>query len=353
MLLLTIYIFIALGFSFICSIAEAVLLSVTTGYISLLEVDGKKVGKTWRHLKDDIDKPLSAILTLNTIAHTAGAAGAGAQATVVFGSAALGIFSAVLTLLILVFSEIIPKTLGATYWRELAPVTANVLRWLVIALYPFVLMSKKLTGSLSHDNTLTGFSRDEFAALAEQGGKEGQLEGSETRILRNLLLLRDMPVKEVMTPRPVIFSLEQNSLVSEFCEQHHAEPFSRIPVYEQTPDNVIGFVLRSDLMLAQVNGEGDQVLKKYLRELPALSEVTTLMSAFELLAEQRSHLALIVNEYGVVVGLVTLEDIFETLVGIEITDEVDKTTDLQQLARRFGRRRARSYGLDEDSTQTD
>jgi CBS domain containing-hemolysin-like protein len=236
--------------------------------------------------------------------------------------------------------------LGANYWRQLAPITALFLRWLILLLYPFVVLSKKLTGSLAHENTLTGFSRDEFAALAELGVKEGKLEGSETRILRNLLLLRDMPVKEVMTPRLVVFSLDQKILISDFCENYHGEPFSRIPIYDEQPENVTGFVLRSELILAQVNGEGNRPLKDYQRDILALTEVATLLSAFELLVAQRSHLALVVDEYGGVDGLLTLEDIFETLLGLEITDELDKTADMQQLARRFGRRRARALGVD-------
>ena len=164
-----------------------------------------------------------------------------------------------------------------------------------------------------------------------------------------------MPVKEVMTPRPVVFSLEHTESVQSFCEQHQNEPFSRIPIYDQNPEQVTGFVLRSEIMQAQVNGDSDKQLKEFQRELPALTEVTTLMNAFELLAEQRSHIAIVVDEYGGVDGLVTLEDIFETLLGLEITDEVDKTKDLQLLARRFGRLKARSYGLsraDEDEIES-
>lgn len=348
MLLLFIYIFIALGFSFLCSIAEAVLLSVTTAYISLLERDGKVAGTRLRDLKEDINSPLAAILTLNTIAHTMGAAGAGAQAAAVFGSAYIGVVSGVLTLLILIFSEIIPKSLGAHYWRQLAPATAFGLYWLVKGLYPFVVLAKKLTGSLTQGPTLKGFSREEFKVMAELGGSEGQLEDRETSILKNLLLLRDMQVKDVMTPRPVLFSLPQDLAVTEFFENYEREPFSRILVYDDDRDKVTGFVLRSDLLLAQARGESDEHLRRYRRELPALVEAISVLRAFEELLEQRTQVMLVVNEYGGIEGLITLEDIFETLLGLEIIDEVDKTEDLQQLARRFGRLRARSMGLKDE-----
>lgn len=348
MTLLIIYVAIALGVSFLCSVAEAVLLSVSTAYTSVLEKKGKRSGKLLRAMKQDVDRPLSAILTLNTIAHTAGAAGAGAQATVVYGSSALGIFSAILTLLILVFSEIIPKTLGAHYWRQLAPITAHALHWMIILLYPFVVMAQKLTGSLTHGPNIKGFNREEFAVMAEIGESEGQLEDRESRILRNLLRLRDMRAKDVMTPRPVVFSLPQRLTVQDFFTDHENEPFSRIPIYAETQDQVTGFVLRSDLISAQLRGEAINSLSEYRRELPALVGAISLLRVFEDMLEQHAHMMLVVDEYGGVEGLISQEDIFETLLGMEIVDEVDKTSDMQKLARRYGRRRERAMGLKRD-----
>lgn len=345
MLLLAFYIFVALFFSFVCSIAEAVLLSVSQAYIRVLQQEKKRAGVLLQQLKQDIDRPLAAILTLNTIAHTMGAAGAGAQAALVFGEVYMGLISALLTLMILVFSEIIPKTLGAHYWRQLAPLVAYFLPGLVKVLYPFVWLAKKLTSAVSQENAIKGFNRQEFAAMAELGKFEGELEDRESHILHNLLRLREMRVTDIMTPRPVLFSLPQQLSVTDFFVGHEKEPFSRILLYDENPDQVLSFVLKSDLLLAQVDGKSDLKLGDFERELAALGNTSSVWQAFEEMLTQCSQIVLIVNEYGVVEGIVTLEDIFESLLGLEIMDEVDKTKDLQELARRFGRRRARAMGL--------
>ncbi len=349
MLLLIIYILIALGFSFLCSIAEAVLLSVSSAHVALLVKQGKKSGKLLRTLKADINQPLAAILTLNTIAHTVGAAGAGAQAVKVFGSAYVGVASAVLTLLILIFSEIIPKTLGAHYWRQLAPLTAVTLKGLVWILYPFVKLSEQLTRGLTHGPTLAGFSRSEFAAMAELSVKEGQLAPRESTILKNLLRLRKTPIADAMTPRTVVFSLPEESTVAEFFEQHGQVRFSRIPIYAENQDQVTGFVLRSDLLLAQARGNGENPLKTYLRTLPALLDKMSMSQAFDEFMRLRAHIMLVVDEYGGLKGLLSLEDLLETLLGLEIVDEGDNAVDMQQLARRLWRRRAKEMGLEIDN----
>lgn len=344
MLLLIVYIFIALGFSFYCSIAEAVLLSVTRPYIGLLEKENEKNGKLLKKLKDDINRPLAAILTLNTIAHTMGAAGAGAQATLVFGNAYLGVVSAVLTLLILVFSEIIPKTLGAHYWRSLAVPVAKSLKLLVGMLYPFVILSEKLTSSLTHDETAK-ITRNELAAMADLGAREGQLAGHESRILKNLFLLRETPIKAIMTPRSVVFSLPAKISVENYINQYNSVRFSRIPIYDEHPDHITGFVLRNDLLLAHARGNSSTELNNYNREIKALSATTSVLQAYEHLLDARGHILLVIDEYGGMMGIVTLEDILETLLGLEIIDESDKIPDMQQLARRLWKRRAQEMGL--------
>jgi CBS domain containing-hemolysin-like protein len=347
MTLLIIYVAIALGFSFLCSIAEAVLLSVTSAYIALLEEEGHASGAILHELKDNINQPLSAILTLNTIAHTAGAAGAGAQAAAVFGSNYLGVASAILTLMILVFSEIIPKTLGATYWRQLAPATAYGLKFLVWILYPFVKMSEWLTRGMTEGPTLSGFSRQEFAAMAELSAEEGELGRQESQVVKNLLALQDTPVHAAMTPRTVIFSLSDRTTVEEFFHRYEQEPFSRIPIYAgDDTDNVTGFVLRSDLLLAQARGNNRKLLENYRRDMPSVPETLTLRRAFNRAQKTRAHMMLVVDEYGDMQGILTLEDIIETLLGLEIVDESDSTIDMQDLARRKWRRRARDMGLD-------
>ena len=350
MILLTVYILIALGFSFYCSIAEAVLLSVTRPYITLVEKENEKNGRLLLALKDDINRPLAAILTLNTIAHTMGAAGAGAQATLVFGSAYLGIVSGILTLLILVFSEIIPKTLGAHYWRKLAVPTAHSLKFLVWILYPFVILSEKLTQGLTHEENVK-VTRNEMAALAELGEREGQLASYESRILKNLFLLEETSIKDIMTPRPVVFSLSDHLKVSDFFEQHDSIRFSRIPIYNRHPDYITGFVLRSDLLLAQARGNSDSTMQNYAREIKAVGEETSVLSAYEYLLDSRSQIMLVTDQYGSMLGIVTLEDILETLLGLEIVDEGDEIPDMQQLARKLWKRRAQKMGINNDENR--
>ncbi len=345
MFLLIVYVMIALGFSFLCSIAEAVLLSVTTPHITLMQQEGRRAGVLLAKLKENVNSSLAAILTLNTIAHTVGAAGAGAQAAQVFGSAYLGVASGVLTLLILVFSEIIPKTLGAHYWKQLAPATAYTLRVLIWLLYPFVKLSEILTKGLAHGPGLIGFNRAELSAMAELSAEEGQLNPQESRILQNVLKLREMRVTDVMTPRPVVFFLSDELTVGEFFHKYGSERFSRIPVYTGEPGHFSGFVLRSDLLLAQARSNSDKPLSIYRRELPVMPASTSLSRAFDEFLHQRAHIMMIVDEYGGVKGILTLEDILETLLGLEIVDEGDATPDMQQLARRLWRKRAGEMGL--------
>ena len=344
MVLLVTYVLVALGFSFLCSIAEAVLLSVTSAHIALLEKQGKPAGPLLRSLKNDVNKPLAAILTLNTIAHTVGAAGAGAQAAQVFGNAYVGVISAILTLLILVFSEIIPKTLGAHYWRELSSVTGFTLKYLIIILYPFVKLAEKLTGSLTHGVTLSGFSREEFVALADLSYQEGQIAEQESKILTNLLRLRETHVSVAMTPRTVVFSLPETVTVEEFFHKYEQRTFSRIPIYKNEPENIVGFVFRSDLLLAQARGNGANALSNYQHAITATLESTSLAHVLNELLTLRVHMMLVVDEYGGVEGIVTLEDVLETLIGLEIVDEKDEAVDMQKEAKRLWRRREEKRG---------
>jgi CBS domain containing-hemolysin-like protein len=343
MLLLITYVLIALVFSFLCSVAEAVLLSVTVGYIAQKEKEGKPVGKKLRILKEDVNRPLAAILTLNTIAHTVGAAGAGAQATAIFGSSYLGVISAVLTFLILIFSEIIPKTLGAYYWQALAPVTAEGLRILVWLMYPFVKMSEYLTRSMTTDQAvgLKGFNREELASMAELSWKTGLLKKQESKIVMNLLSLHDAKAANAMTPRTVVFSIAESMTVAEYFEQHETEPFSRVPIYDDNSDNVSGFVLRDDLLMALARGETELPVSSFSRELITITNTTPLSKVFDTFLEQRSNILLVVNEYGDIEGILTLEDVLEAILGVDLVDEVDRSKNMQELARRFWRRRSR------------
>ena len=336
MTLLIIYVLIAVGFSFLCSIAEAVILSVDAPYLAGKEQEGKKSAPILKRLKENISEPLAVILTLNTIAHTMGAAGAGAQAAHLFGNAYIGLISGVLTLIILVFSEIIPKALGAQYWRSLAPATAHALRFLIKVLYPFVWLSNHLTSWFTPKDSEGVFNREEYAALADVGEQEGELDSQEAKVLKNLFLLRDSTVHSVMTPVSVIFSMPAEATCADYLDKARANRFSRVPLIEGI-DDFVGFVLRSDVLLAIANGEEDKKLKELIRDLPAILDKFSVLKALDDFAEEKHHIRLVVNEHGDGMGLLTLEDILESLIGLEIVDETDSVADMQQLARRLHR----------------
>lgn len=344
--LLVLYALIALGFSFFCSIAEAVLLSVSPSYIATLQDARPRAAERLRQMKANVDRPLAAILSLNTIAHTVGAAGVGAEAARIWGSSAVGYASAAMTLLILVLSEIIPKTIGAVYWRQLAPITAQSLKVLIWLLIPLVWLSEMLTKIIAGGRKPEVVTREELAATAAMSSETGELEADEHRILTNLLRLRSLRVKDIMTPRTVIFAFSQNKTVGEVLAEHPSLPVSRIPVFERSIDNATGFVLKTDLLLAQANNQPETKLTDLLRPLKTISPTASLTDAMELLLNQREHIAIVVDEYGGTDGLVTMEDLIETLLGIEIVDEADKHEDMQRVARRKWKARMEAVGLD-------
>ncbi len=350
MTLLIFFLVLAIGVSFFCSIAEAVLLSVRPSYVATLDQQGDPRAKTLQKLRDNLDRPLAAILTANTIAHTVGAAGVGAQAAVLFGNEYLGVISGVLTLLILVFSEIIPKTLGATYWKQLAPTFGRLIDGLTILLLPFVWLSALLTRLLAPSG-VSGFtfSREEMEAMAEIGATEGVLEAKELKIVKNLMDLQQLSVRDIMTPRSVVFSVSADMKVKDFFAEHQKNPFSRIPLYKDGIDDVTRYVLKSDLFAAQAKDEFDRPLSDFEREFLALPDILSASACFDRLTQERSHIALVVDEYGSMVGLVTLEDVLETLIGLQITDELDTVEDMQALAHKRWRERMQDIGVDPDS----
>ncbi len=331
MFLLTIYVSVAIGVSFICSVLEAVLLSLTPSYLAQLRQQSHPSAERLAQLKADIDRPLASILTLNTIAHTIGAASAGAQAAVVFGNQWLGVFSAVLTLGILVLSEIVPKTIGATYWRQLAPISAVILSWMVWLLTPFVWFSQQITKRLARNIEVPRL-RDELSAMALLANENGELAEGESKILNNLLTISNVQVTHVMTPRTVLFRVNAELTINQFLLEHRDTPFSRPLIYSQHTDNILGFVHRLELFKLQQNGQGNKPLGEVMRPIHVLLNTQSLPKAFEQMLQKRLQLALVVDEYGTVQGLLTLEDIVEHLLGEEIIDEADKTTDMQKLA---------------------
>ncbi|MDO6613135.1 CNNM domain-containing protein [Shewanella sp. 1_MG-2023] len=343
MITLIIIVFIAIAISFLCSVFEAVLLSVTPSYIANLAKTNPKAAKRLDKQKQNVESPLVSILTLNTIAHTVGAAVAGAQAAKVFGDEMLGVFSGVLTFLILFFSEIIPKTLGANYWRSLASPVSLILVWMERATKPLIWMSSQVTKLMGKGDE-GQYIRQEMSAMAEIGRQSGELDKQESAILTQMLSVKEMPVSAIMTPRTVMFKLPIHLSQGEFVTQFLAKPFTRIPVYQDDPDNIIGYVNRNNIIQAEryTPKESIGVLKKNLLVIP---ETAKILPIFELMIKRNTKIAMIVDEYGSGEGIVTLEDIVESLLGLEIVDSNDPVTDMQQLARKLWSTRMKHKGI--------
>lgn len=345
MTLLLVYISIALGVSFLCSVMEAVLLSITPGFVSAAQKQRPPFGNRLKDMKEDVERPLAAILSLNTIAHTVGAAGAGAQAAAVFGDAFVGIISAVLTFLILVLSEIIPKTLGAVYWRKLAPAVVWLLVPTIWIMWPLVIMARGLTRLMAPATKRKRISRDEFLALADLGVREGVVSMEDSRILNNLFQLKELTAGDIMTPRTVVFSLPQQMTVGEAMERYPDMVFSRIPVYGDNREAVTGFVLKQDIFLQAAHDQHHLLLGELKRPAGMVPADTVLQQLLDHFLAQRNHMAFVLDDYGGLSGVVTLEDLLETLLGMEIMDEVDTVADMQALARRKWQQRAEKLGI--------
>jgi CBS domain containing-hemolysin-like protein len=348
-LLLIIYVLLALVFSFLCSVAESVLLSITPSYIEGQKERRPKHAVLLKRLRqDNVDRSLAAILTLNTISHTVGAIGAGAKATVVFGSAWFGLFSAVMTLLILFLSEIVPKTLGAVYWSKLVGPISYFVNTLIVVLYPIVWISERLTKFISHGKDIHIFSRDEFIAMAQVGVETGHIRDKESRIIRNIFRFESLKVDDIMTPRAVIFALPEDMKITDSLKQVTQNPFSRLPLYATRIDDITGFALKADVLINAAHERGDEKLKALKREILVVPESVSLIAMLERFLKDRQHIAIVVNEHGGTDGLVTLEDLIETLMGMEIMDETDDVEDMRALARKQWKVRAKAMGLDAD-----
>lgn len=346
MALLILYFFIAVITSFICSILEAALLSITPSYIASKVTEGKSFAKTLQKFKNNIDTPLAAILTVNTFANTIGAVGVGVQAQKLWGNEYLSITSAILTISILIFSEIIPKTLGANYWKNLAPIVPHFLKGLIYSpFYPIIILAKFLTNLLQKDKKQSVLSRSEFHAMAEIGIKEGIFKEEESKILMNLMVFNKISVKNIMTPRTVVFAAEDHLLIKDFFEKNDTIRFSRIPVFKDDIDNITGYVLKDDIMQNIIEEKHSITLKKLSREIKVVSEQMPIIRLFYKLIEEKEHIAMVVGEYGEMVGIVTMEDIIETLLGTEIMDEFDNIEDMQEQAKQIWERRAKRLGL--------
>ncbi|MFI1772709.1 CNNM domain-containing protein [Thalassobellus citreus] len=373
MALLLFYGIISIFFSFLCSILEAVLLSVTPTFINVKKKENKGYATDLETLKKDVDRPLIAILTLNTIAHTVGAILVGVQAKVayteLYGSQTtsflgiefteeimVGVVSSIMTLLILVASEIIPKTIGATYWKSFANFTTKALKILIFPLkWTGILwllqLTTKLIGGKGHHGSV--LSREDFHVMTDMAHEEGVFLESESKVIKNLLTFKDVMAKNVMTPRTVMKVEDDNTTVEDFFKRNLNLRFSRIPIYSDNPDNIKGLVLKDEVFKEMALGNGSKKLLDLKRHIIIINRDLPIPKLFEQLVETRNHMALVVDEYGTVSGLVTMEDVIETLLGLEIMDESDNVSDLQHQARKNWEARAKKLGIIENPKTED
>ncbi len=331
MTLLFVYFFLAVVVSFCCSVMEAVMLSTTSVYVRATIKKKKTYGNLLKSLKSQVNRPLSAILTLNTFANMVGAAGVGAQVHTLYGSKFVTLASIVLTLVILIVSEIIPKTIGANYWRTLAPLVTYLVTALIFALYPAVWFSEKLNRLLTRKK-VTSITREDMIVTAEMGASEGAIGQKESRVIKNLLMLDTLKVSEIMTPRAVILAFEKKIKIKEAMEKNQPIRFSRVPVYEGSLDQVVGFIHRYKILEAYSHDLFDISLEEYMKPIHSIPDQISVAAVLDQFIKRKEHIFIAVDSYGVLTGLVTLEDAVETLLGVEIVDEFDSVADMRQYA---------------------
>ncbi len=317
--------------SFICSLLEAVFLSISPAAVAMMVKENHRSGRLMEHLKENIDRPISAILTLNTLSHTLGSATIAAKVQELYGSTTVTFFSIVLTFCILIFSEILPKIIGATYWKILSPFAAYTIQFMIFCLFPIVRFSE-LLGKLFARPDTASVTREEMLVTAELGVEDGTIHKKESNIIKNLLMLDSMFVSDIMTPRSVMFALEADESVEEIGNRYKPIRFSRIPVYDSNLDNIIGLTHRYKVLEALSADQHKLKIREITTSINSVPERMTVAGVIDLFVKRKEHLALAVDEYGIVTGLVTLEDAIETLLGVEIVDEFDNITDMRQYA---------------------
>lgn len=319
--------------SFVCSILEAALMSVPISYITMREDEGYKPARLMKMFKTDSSRPLAAILSLNTIANTIGAAGVGQQANIVFGSRWFGLVSAVTTILILVFSEIIPKTIGTTHCKALMGPVAKVIRILIFALYPIVVSVEWLQKLITPKDRETAVSREEVGAMADVAEESGELDEDENEIIQNLINMDEITAADAMTPRVVASIAPESMTVKSFYRDKRFQHHSRIPVYDGNDEYITGYVLRTEVLQLLVEDKFDTKLGEIRRDIASFTEDTTLDVIWDEMLSKDEQISVIINEYGSFQGILSLEDVIETILGDEIVDERDAVRDMQQLAR--------------------
>lgn len=333
MTLILLYLFGALTVSFLCSVLEAVLLSTPISFISMKESQGVKNAALLMKYKTNVDRPVAAILTLNTVAHTIGAAGVGSESVKVFGEAYFGIISAILTLLILVLSEIIPKTIGASYWRTLAIPSTTIIRLMIVITYPLVWISEVITRCFSPKIQPLTVSREEVAAMVNVGTDEGVIEMAENKAIQNFLKLSNVCAKEIMTPFVVVASVTKNTSLKDFYDNKALASFSRVPVYDSDREFITGYVRRASVLEMLTQDKFTMTVGEISRPILVFPETAKVSDIWQKLLEKKEHISVITDEYGCMRGIVTMEDVIETMLGVEIVDECDTIEDMQTLAR--------------------
>ena len=335
MLLLT-YFFIAIGVSFLCSILEAVLLSITPSHIEVIKQKNLKLGTLMNLQKEKIDFSIGAILTLNTFAHTLGASGVGAEAAHLFGSEYMFYISAVLTLLILVLSEIIPKTLGAYYWKNLSGFTTRTIKFITFLTYPILFVLNKITALIT-PHKKESFSKDELLATIEIAAKKGLLKENEGDVIGNLLKLKQLKVKDIYTPRKVVFTLQKKNFLNSFLEKEKIDfaklkEFSRVPIFNKDIDDIVGVVISKEIFHDYIQNEYENK-EDLIKPVFHINENISISKLIDMFIQKKEHLFVVTDNYGQTEGIVTLEDAMETLLGVEIVDELDLTVDMRKKAK--------------------
>ncbi len=332
--LLIFYALMAVGVSFLCSMMESILLSSNMAYIQVLKKTSPSVGEALERLKKDINVSLSSILILNTVANTIGAAGVGAEAAELFGLEYMFYVSAVLTLAILFFSEIIPKTIGALYWKELAPIATYVIRFFIFFTYPLVVVSIFVTKKISRNKKGNDITREEILENTLMGENVGIIDEKESDIIENTLRLSKSKVSDILTPRSVVFALEKDILIKDVLDRPGIQKFSRIPIYEGSIDNVVGVVMSKQIFYSAASGKKDIKISDLMQEIFSIHENIPVSYALDMFIKKREHMFVVTDSYEQTEGIVTLEDCIETILGVEIMDEADTTEDMQELAKR-------------------
>lgn len=330
MFLLIFYFSMAVFVSFLCSLLESVILSSSYTHIETLSRQGARYAPRLKEMKYQISLPLSAILTINTIANTLGAAGVGAQVHKLYGSHLVTIFSIALTFIILFFSEILPKTLGASYWRSLLPFAVYVIQFLIIICFPFVKLSRWVQKIFSVRSR--HITREDIVGAAKMGANEGAIHKNEGELVQNILRMKSRKVSEIMTPRTVITAFDKTMTIEQAVKKYQPLRFARIPVYENNLDHIIGMVHRYKILDARSQGCEKLTVDNYLRPIHTVPESISVTAALDQFIKRKEHIFLVVDEYGSLSGLVSMEDVVETILGIEIMDELDSVADLREQA---------------------